>query len=369
MARSEKPKNTCIYPCPDQCGEAALFVSEGADVSAVKEQGVAGYDLVYIADPRHKQVFMFGKPKGFATQDIADPSQPVHHRAYEKALAGEVTSYEWSVSKGADTCFFQSLLIPLHDAAGRVGSILGLVKNITSWAYQQDHAHFLKEVGGRTFAQLLLMTREEERKKISSALHDEIGSAAVILTSLLSMVKQSVQSGDEKQALKDIADLDVQIKNCIERVKNIVVSLRPPNLETITLADAVQELLDNMTHYKGIKHTFKAQTDDDEPVSEEVKIVLYRVAQESLNNVIKHSGASQVDVMIKRGVKEVLLRVRDNGKGFKQSSQQSIEHIGLLSMRDSVAYLGGKLTIKSEPGKGTVIEAKCPKVVYGVNRI
>lgn len=163
--------------------------------------------------------------------------------------------------------------------------------------------------------------------------------------------------------------MDTQIKNCIERVKNIVVSLRPPNLETITLADAVQELLDNMTRYKGIKHSFKAQTDDDEPVSEEVKIVLYRVAQESLNNVIKHSGASQVDVVIKRGERDVLLRVRDNGKGFKQSTQQSIEHIGLLSMRDSVAYLGGKLTIKSEPGKGTVVEAKCPKVVYGVNRI
>lgn len=369
MARPEEPKKSCIYPCPSECGEAALFVDDTSSLSSVKEQGVEGYDLVYIADTRDKQVFMFGKPKGFATSDVTDTNQPVHRRAYEKAAKGEVVSYEWSISKDENTCFFQSTLIPLRDNAGQVGSVLGLVKNITSWAYKHAHTHFLKEVGGRTFSQLLLMTREEERKKISSALHDEIGSAAVILTSLLSMVKQSVQTGDHKQALKDISDLDTQIKNCIERVKNIVVSLRPPNLETVTLADAVQELLDNLTHYKGIKHTFKAQTDDDEPVSEEVKIVLYRVAQESLNNVIKHAGATQVDVLIKVTEKDVLLRVRDNGKGFKQSSQQSIEHIGLLSMRDSVAYLGGKFSIKSEPGKGTVIEAKCPKVVYGVNRI
>ena len=369
MARPEETKKSCIYPCPDECGEAALFVQDTAAASSIKEQGIEGYDLVYIADTRNKQVFMFGKPKGFAAEDVTHESQPVHKQAYAKASRGEVVSYEWSLSKADGACFFQSTLIPLRDANGKVGSLLGLVKNITSWAYTHAHTHFLKEVGGRTFSQLLLMTREEERKKISSALHDEIGSAAVILTSLLSMVKQSVESGDQKQALKDISDLDAQIKNCIERVKNIVVSLRPPNLETVTLADAVQELLDNVTRYKGIKHSFKAQTDDDVAISDEVKIVLYRVAQESLNNVIKHSGATQVDVLIKRGEKDVLLRVRDNGKGFKHSAQQSIEHIGLLSMQDSVAYLGGKLTIKSEPGKGTVIEAKCPKVVYGVNRI
>ena len=369
MAKSKENKKSCFYPCPDGCAEAALFVDNPASFASIKEQGVEGYDLVYVADMDNKQVFMFGKPDGLRQPAPVDPSQPVHHRAHEKAAGGEMVSYEWSVCQGADTCFFQSTLIPLRDSKGEVGSVLGLVKNITSWAHNYSRAHFLKEVGGRTFPQLLLMAREEERKKISSALHDEIGSAAVILTSLLSMVKESVNEGNRKRALKDISDLDAQIKNCIERVKNIVVSLRPPNLETLTLADAVQELLDNMTQYKGIKHTFTAESADGNGVSDEVKIVLYRVAQESLNNIIKHSAATRVDVHIKRGVKDVTLKISDNGQGFKQSGQHSIKHIGLLSMRDSVAYLGGKLTIKSEPGKGTVIEAKCPKVVYGVNRI
>ncbi len=369
MTKENKDKKSCIYPCPDGCGEAALFVDNPSSFASIKEKGVEGYDLVYVADMTHKQVFMFGKPEGFSAQSCVDPSQPVHQRAHEKAAEGEVVSYEWSVCKDKDTCFFQSTLIPLRDSEGKIGSVLGLVKNITPWAYNYSHTHFLKEVGGRTFPQLLLMAREEERKQISSALHDEIGSAAVILTSLLSMVKESVKEGDQTRALKDIADLDVQIKNCIERVKNIVVNLRPPNLETVTLADAVQELLDNMTQYKGIKHTFKAESADGVSVSEEVKIILYRVAQESLNNIIKHSGATRVEVSIKRGVKDVTLKISDNGKGFKPSSQRSIKHIGLLSMRDSVAYLGGKLTVKSEPGKGTVIEAKSPKIVYGVNRI
>ncbi len=369
MPTPKNKKKTCIYPCPSGCAETALFVDNPSSFASIKEQGVEGYDLVYVADMKHKQVFMFGRAEGFSMKAQIDPSQPVHNRAHEKAAEGEVVSYEWSVCQGKDTCFFQSTLIPLRDSGGQVGSVLGLVKNITPWAYNYSRTHFLKEVGGRTFPQLLLMAREEERKKISSALHDEIGSAAVILTSLLSIVKESVKEGNRKQALKDIADLDTQIKDCIERVKNIVVSLRPPNLETLSLADAVQELLDNMTQYKGIKHTFRAESDDDGGVSEEVKIVLYRVAQESLNNIIKHSAATRVDVSVKRGVKDVTLKISDNGRGFKLSGQRSIKHIGLLSMRDSVAYLGGKLTIKSEPGKGTVIEAKCPKVVYGVNRI
>lgn len=369
MAKAKDGKKNCVYPCPDGCAETALFVGKTAAFSSVEEKGVADYDLVYVADVRDEQIFMFGKPAGFGRQISVDPSQPVHSRAHEKAAGGEIINYEWSVNKEAKTCFFQSTLIPLRDGKGRVGSVLGLVKNITPWAYKYAHTHFLREVGGRTFPQLLLMAREEERRQISSALHDEIGSAAVILTSLLSLVKESVRSGDRKRALKDIADLDAQIKNCIERVKNIVVSLRPPNLEAVTLADALQELLDSVTRYKNIKHTFSAESADGQSVSDEVKIVLYRVAQESLNNVIKHSAATRVDVSIKRGKKYVTLRISDNGKGFKQSAQKSIAHIGLLSMRDSVAYLGGKLTVKSEPGKGTVIEAKCPKVVYGENRV
>ena len=200
-------------------------------------------------------------------------------------------------------------------------------------------------------------------------MHDEIGSSAVILTSLLSMVKQSVEERSHQQALKDIASLDFQLKESIERIKNIVVSLRPANLEAVGLADALQDMLSNLTHYKGIKHSFTLETEDELLPSDEVNIVLYRVAQESLNNIVKHSGATKVEVLLKVGPKKILLQISDNGKGFKVSKQRSIKHIGLLSMRDSVAYLGGKFSIKSDLGKGTTVQAECPKVVYGVNEL
>ena len=366
MSESKKKIKSCVYQCPSQCTETAAFVQTSSTADYVKKHGVEGYDLVYIADLQNQHVFMFGTPAGSHAKVSVDPSQPVHQEAHQKAAQGQVQCYQWSVCEGEENAFFQSVLIPLRDEQGRVGSVLGLVKNITSLAGTYHQGPLLKEVSTKTFAQLLLAAREEEKRNISSALHDEIGSAAVILTSLLSMVKQSVENQDRPQALKDIAALDKQIKNSIERVKNIVVSLRPPNLETIELADAVQELLANVSQYRAIKHSFKLQTADDGPVCDEVKIMLYRVAQESLNNIVKHSGATKIDVSIRRGVKDITLKISDNGKGFKPTKQRSIKHIGLLSMRESVTYLGGKFTIKSELGQGTTVVVKCPKIVYGV---
>ncbi len=362
---NDKSKKDCIYPCPADCAETARYVADAKGLASVKEDGVEGYDIVYIADTKHKQVFLFGTPKGAHVQSEIDPSEPVHSQAHEKAAQGEVVSYEWSACEGQNSCFFQSTLIPLRDTQGHIGSILGLVKNITDWAYTYSHTQFLKEVGRRTFPQVLLMAREEERRQLSSALHDEIGSAAVILTSLLSMVKESVQNQDKTQALQDIAALDTQIKNSIERVKNIVVSMRPPNLEAVGLTDALHDMVDNVCRYGNLKYTFSAQPLEQTTLTDEVKIVLYRVVQESLNNILKHAQAGHVKVMLTQTQENILLLVEDDGKGFKQTKHQSIEHVGLLSMRDSVAYLGGKFTIKSEPGKGTRIEVTCPKVVYG----
>ena len=364
MAEKKKQK-TCIYSTQSTCGELAHFVNSAESILSRKEEGVEGYDLVYVADIRRRQVVLFGTPKEASASVEIDPAQQVHQQAHKKAAQGEVVSYEWSACSEQNNCFFQSTLIPLRDQKGEIGSILGLVKNITDWASSFSHEHFLKEITHRTFPQVLLMAREEERRKLSSALHDEIGSSAVILTSLLSMVKESVKSQDKTQALKDIEALDKQIKNSIERVKNIVVSMRPPNLETVGLEAALRDMIENAAHYGGMKQRFVFEAADETDVSDEVKIVLYRVVQESLNNILKHAKATQIEVVLKRGTKNITLSIKDNGRGFVQAEQRSIEHIGLLSMQDSVAYLGGEFTIKSEPGKGTEIKVTCPKVVYG----
>lgn len=365
MPSKKDHKKSCVYPCPRGCREASLFVKDPQTLASIREGGLEGYDIVYIADNTEKHVFIFGDANGLPGGEGLDLKAAAHEKAHEEALEGKVVTYEWSLEKDGNTCYFQSTLIPLTDGKKKVGSMLGLVKDITGWPRDLVHPTVLKDSTGRTFSQILLAAREEEKKQISSALHDEIGSAAVILTSLLSMVKESVQAGDKQQALKDISKLDEQIKDCVERVKTIIVSLRPPALESVGLVGAVRELLENASRYSGLKHKFVFEEDDDVGLSDNVKITLYRVVQESLNNILKHSQAKTVKVSLKRGKDTVLLKISDDGVGFNIPRQRSIKNVGLLSMRDSVAYLGGEFRIKSEIGKGTTIEVTCPKVVYG----
>lgn len=371
MAQKRKPASkNCAYgcSCAQNCQEMSLYCRNKELKESVGKNGVAGYDIIYIANTASKQVFMFGNAAGLRRgSDLNGPDCVLHDQSFKRAASGKVAVYEWSQDQNGKSVYFQSTLIPLLDEQGNVCNVLGLVKNITPWANvlrPHEPSSLLREVGGHTFSQILLAAREEEKKNISKALHDEIGSSAVVLTSLLSMVKDSVKEGDQKQALEDIARLDGQIKDSIERIKNIIVSLRPPHLESAGLRGAVEELLSNMQSYSGIKYKFKSWKDDFVVMSDNVKIMLYRVVQEALNNVVKHSRAKTVRVTLKHDAHRIRLTIADDGVGFKPPKQQSIRKVGLLAMRDSVAYLGGSFDIKSEPGNGTVIDVTCPRVVY-----
>ena len=102
-------------------------------------------------------------------------------------------------------------------------------------------------------------------------------------------------------------------------------------------------------------------------ISDSVKILLYRIVQEALNNIVKHARASKIYVLLARQGDQIRLVVEDDGIGFKPVKQRSIRKVGLLAMQDSVRLLGGTISIKSTPGKGTRIEVACPCVVYGGN--
>ena len=259
-------------------------------------------------------------------------------------------------------------MIPLRGDKAKVSSILSLSRDISHWGGAYQGGDMLREgTPPRTFSQILLAAREAEKKEISKALHDEIGSAVVILTALLSLVKASVKEGDQKQALADIAKLDAQIKDSIDRVKNIVVSLRPPSMENDgALGGSIRELLENISGYVHIPYTFEYNpTSGENGISDSVKILLYRIVQEALNNIVKHARAKNIYVLLERTNDQIHLIVEDDGIGFRQMKQRSIRKVGLLAMKDSVRLLGGNISIKSAPGKGTHIEVVCPCVVYG----
>ena len=307
---------------------------------------------------------MFGNAEGFYTNAKGPDAFALHDKAFQQALKGNVVKYAWSLDRGSVTYYYHSTLLPLFDNDKKVANVLGLVRNLDK-SSSLRHQKALHEKGEHTFSQILLAAREDEKREISKALHDEIGTSAVTLTSLLALVKDSVRSNNKKQALQDIARLDEQIKNTIDRVKNIIVNLRPPHLEALGLEGAARELLENFSAFTGIQHELVVDDQCEEPSSDNVNIMLYRVIQEGLNNVVKHAHAKKVKLVLRKTEKNVTVKLEDDGVGFAPSKQRSIRHVGLLAMKDSAAYLGGTLKIKSEPGKGTQITVTCPRVVYG----
>ncbi len=326
-----------------------------------------GYDFVLLVDPQTRRFTQVGGNTRARVTLYRD--NPVHQTALAQALKHGVYHYEWADQRTDTPRLYQTTCVALRPLGESAAGVLSLSREIKDAVLPETTIPYQFNDSGtaRTFAQILLAAREAEKRELSKALHDEIGSNVVMLTALLSLVRASVQTGNTKQALQDLAQLDVQLKDSVERLKKVVVSLRPPSLENKGgLGGAVRDLLDNISGLVHVPYTFEYdEVDDRKFLSDKVKILLYRIAQEALTNIVKHAHAKHIHVVLKQDGPQIYLSVCDDGVGFKPVRQLSIEHVGLLAMKDSVKLLGGTITIKSAPGEGTCIEVSCPSVIYG----
>ena len=293
----------------------------------------------------------------------------VHQDALAQAVQKGIYHYEWNSNlSNGKSAWFQTTCIAQAWPDGRVKGVLCLSRNITRLGQAALAQGKLSEWNSpKTFSQILLAARENERREISKALHDEVGSSSVILRALLSLIKMDVQKGNTKRALRDIEQLDQQLKQVLERLRGIIVSLRPPTLDNAGgLCGAIRDLLTQISTLSHLPYQFQCNVKDEQiMLTENVRILLFRIVQEALTNIVKHAHASHIGVCLKRVGSAVALQVWDDGIGFNPKNSISIDHVGLLAMKDSVEMLGGKLIIKSTLGKGTRIEVRCPSVVYG----
>lgn len=338
--------------------------------SILHNLNVPGPDsVVYMLDAKRKCSFLFSDAPEEEGEEVAVCKDLAFHKKYlDEAFSGKQTAYQWFTKIDGTTRYYNTILMPVK--TGRtVQYVVGVARDITDIANTLSDGKKGAQVRdgvSRSFAQTLLAIREEERKEISSAIHDELGAAAVVLQSMLAVVEQDISENKNKDALKNVKLLGTKLSGSLDRVKNVVVNMRPPNIDAVGVDGAVQELVHNVSEtVKGIDIKFNyKETARDKYVDPQVKIMLYRVVQESLSNIIKHSGATKANIVLENADDNVRLKINDNGKGFDVKGHRSIKNIGLLGMSERVKYLGGKFEIKSTLGKGTEILVICPKVVY-----
>jgi signal transduction histidine kinase len=209
----------------------------------------------------------------------------------------------------------------------------------------------------------LLETQENERKLIARELHDSVGANLTAIKYGLEEkgLRMAKDNSNEGIPLDQIISI---VTDSIEEIQRISSDLTPPALDDIGILAAIQSLCREFQEvYKGIQIETRINIREEE-VRETLKIIIYRIMQEALNNVFKHSGADTVRVALRKTGHLLELYIKDNGHGFEMKDTSSPEDqtggMGLLSMTERTELSNGELEILSEKGRGTVIMARWP---------
>jgi two-component system sensor histidine kinase UhpB len=205
----------------------------------------------------------------------------------------------------------------------------------------------------RRSGELVLMGQEEERKRVSRELHDEVNQA---LTALLLRLEAAGQHApaDLKPELDDTKQLANQ---AMEELIALARQLRPAALDDHGLAAALAAHVREYDRRGAVDANFEVESELTE-LPQDVELVIYRVAQEALTNAARHSGATHIDVSLGRANSSVVLEVRDDGRGFAFAEGE--RGLGLSGMRERALLVDGSLEIDSRPGKGTRVRLEVP---------
>ena len=213
----------------------------------------------------------------------------------------------------------------------------------------------------RHLSRRILSTQEEERKRISRELHDLVAQTLSGINVHLANLK-SEAAQNRKGLTRNISRTQKLVEQSVDIVHRFARELRPAVLDDLGLVPALQSLMKSLMKETGIRFSLTAFAGI-EKLSNAKRTVLYRVAQEALNNVVRHAHASRATIHIKQLANTVRMKIKDDGRAFdveRLLNARKNKRMGLLGMRERVEMVGGKFTIESTPGNGTTITAQIP---------
>jgi signal transduction histidine kinase len=206
----------------------------------------------------------------------------------------------------------------------------------------------------------IITTQEEERRRIARELHDEVGQS---ITSLM-IGFRVLETQDPEQMKKGIADLKRLSAKTLDEVRHLAIELRPSSLDDLGLIPALRQYTREYADKFGISADFQASGFEGRRLRPEIEIALYRIVQEALTNVARHSDARKASVLMGVRNSSIVAIVEDDGKGFDVqgmlASKNTARKLGLYGMQERASLIGGQITIESAPGKGTTVFVEVP---------
>jgi two-component system sensor histidine kinase UhpB len=232
----------------------------------------------------------------------------------------------------------QRLPVVTDDEVGRV---------VAAFNHMLDRLESERQENGRR----VLAAQEAERIGIARDLHDEVGQ---LLTGVLLQLNSIAEKAPAQRA--EIDHPREAVRRALDEVRRISSALRPETLEHLGLVSALAELSTTFARISGVQ--VERRFDDSLPsLPADAELAVYRIAQESLTNVARHSEATHVTIALERGLDSVVLRIVDDGRGFGGTP---VEHGGLRSMRERALLIGGALAIKEGAAGGIDVRLEVP---------
>ncbi len=239
--------------------------------------------------------------------------------------------------------------------AGAVGmySILAYTVRIFANVYRKrTEALKRREEELEDLSQKLLSTAEEERRRISRKLHDEVGQDLTAVKLNLNLLKKHV----DKEKLEET---QILVNEVLKKIRDLSHRLRPSILDNLGLTQALNWLVSRFAETAGIKVKLRSSLKDG--IGPQKEILLYRIVQEALNNVRKHAQARSVEIEIYKVGQLIKLTITDDGRGFDAQKAFQNAGLGLASIKEQVKACGGDFNLHSEEGGGTKIQIAIPK--------
>jgi len=207
----------------------------------------------------------------------------------------------------------------------------------------------------RRLVQRINLVREEEQLHLARELHDNLGQRLSLLSIRLGTLRNLRSSSDP--VFGDLEALGRELDDLISEVHKLSHSMHSSRREILGLEGALRELCKDVSLRGRIEAVFQVKEDLGE-VSPSVSLCFYRIAQEALNNVLKHSGASRAELVLNRAKEQLAMQVIDDGVGFHPGM---VSHgLGLTSIRERILSANGSLSVVSSPGEGTTISIQAP---------
>lgn len=239
-----------------------------------------------------------------------------------------------------------------RDDTGAVVCFTGLLENVTERRNAQERIHALNKE--------LLMAQEHERKLLALHLHDNIAQNLSYLK-IQSRIMAERASGGDSSLHEEFARV---LSETIDAVRNMAYELRPSGLDELGLVRTLELFCSEFEQRYGVPVSFSAAGMESVPVAPEVQINIFRIVQESLRNVARHSRASKASVKLVASHPNLIVRIRDDGVGFDPERQQEnavrSRRMGVQGLKERARLMDGELQIVSRPGKGTAISLEVP---------